>query len=388
MNEEVLILLTGMVVGAGIVLVIMVVRSPRSITRTTTTHDPEAGPLGRSPDRSPEVIDRLSEGVVVLDDELRPVLANAAARRMLGFQQVAGLARLPSEEVLAVARRAVSQGVEVDDVVGLWFPLRLSLHVRALPLQAGTGVLVLLQDVTEELLAQQVRREFVAHASHELKSPVASLQTLAEAVQQAVEDDPRSATRFAERLVTEANRLGRLISDLLDLSRLEEPTALPHSATSLSEIASSEAEQIRAIAESKEITFAEQIQPEIWIRGDPQQLQLMVRNLLENAIRYTPDGGSVTLEMSIRGSQAVLRVTDTGIGIPLESQGRVFERFYRVDRARSRDRGGTGLGLAIVKHVAELHGGRVTVESELGSGSTFTARLPATSETHRDQAAG
>jgi signal transduction histidine kinase len=386
--NDVLILLIGIVVGAGIVLAFWFARSHMPDTRMAKATDPEAEPRGVSTDPSSEVIDRLAEGVVVLDNELRPVLANAAARRMLGFQQLAGLARLPSEEVLAGARRALVEGVEIDDVVGLWFPLRLSLHVRALPLQEGTGVLVLLQDVTEELLAQQVRREFVAHASHELKSPVASLQTLAEAVQQAAEDDPRSATRFAERLVTEANRLGRLIGDLLDLSRLEEPTALPQSPTSLSDIAYKEAEQIRTIAESKEITFSEQIQQGIWIRGDPQQLQLLVRNLLENAIRYTPDGGSVTLETSMRGSQARVRVTDTGIGIPLESQARVFERFYRVDRARSRDRGGTGLGLAIVKHVAELHGGQVTVESELGSGSTFTAWLPATTETHRDQVAG
>ena len=387
MNEPVLLLI-GMIVGAGIVLAVWISRTPRSRASETKADEHEVEPVGGSPAPSPEVIDRLSEGVVVLDNELRPVLANAAARRMLGFQQVAGLARLPSEEVLAAARNAASQGAEVDDVVGLWFPLRLSLHVRALPLQAGTGVLVLLQDVTEELLAQQVRREFVAHASHELKSPVASLQTLAEAVQQAAEDDPRSATRFAERLVTEANRLGRLISDLLDLSRLEEPTALPQNPTSLSDIAFRESEQIRTVAESKEITLAERIQPGIWIRGDPQQLQLLVRNLLENAIRYTPDGGSVTLETTMLGSRAVLRVTDTGIGIPLEAQGRVFERFYRVDRARSRDRGGTGLGLAIVKHVAELYGGQVTVESELGTGSTFTAWLPATTESHRDKAAG
>ena len=387
MNEPVLLLI-GMIVGAGIVLAVWISRTARSRASATKADEHEVEPVGGSPAPSPEVIDRLSEGVVVLDNELRPVLANAAARRMLGFQQVAGLARLPSEEVLAAARNAASQGAEVDDVVGLWFPLRLSLHVRALPLQAGTGVLVLLQDVTEELLAQQVRREFVAHASHELKSPVASLQTLAEAVQQAAEDDPRSATRFAERLVTEANRLGRLISDLLDLSRLEEPTALPQNPTSLSDIAFRESEQIRTVAESKEITLAERIQPGIWIRGDPQQLQLLVRNLLENAIRYTPDGGSVTLETRMLGSRAVLRVTDTGIGIPLEAQGRVFERFYRVDRARSRDRGGTGLGLAIVKHVAELYGGQVTVESELGTGSTFTAWLPATTESHRDKAAG
>jgi signal transduction histidine kinase len=386
--NDVLILLIGILVGAGIVLAFWFARSHRPATRVAKAADPEAKAHGVSPDPTSEVIDRLAEGVVVLDNELKPVLANAAARRMLGFQQLAGLARLPSEEVLAGARKALVEGVEVDDVVGLWFPLRLSLHVRALPLQEGTGVLVLLQDVTEELLAQQVRREFVAHASHELKSPVASLQTLAEAVQQAAEDDPRSATRFAERLVTEANRLGRLISDLLDLSRLEEPTALPQSPTSLSDIACKETEQIRTIAESKEITFADRIQEGIWIRGDAQQLQLLVRNLLENAIRYTPDGGSVTLETSMRGSQAMVRVTDTGIGIPLESQARVFERFYRVDRARSRDRGGTGLGLAIVKHVAELHGGQVTVESELGTGSTFTAWLPATTGTHRDQVAG
>jgi two-component system, OmpR family, sensor histidine kinase SenX3 len=387
MNDA-LILLIGMVVGAGIALAFWFARNQRPDARMAKATNPDAEPPRVSPDPTSEVIDRLAEGVVVLDNELRPVLANAAARRMLGFQQLAGLARLPSEEVLAGARRALVEGVEIDDVVGLWFPLRLSLHVRALPLREGTGVLVLLQDVTEELLAQQVRREFVAHASHELKSPVASLQTLAEAVQQAAEDDPRSATRFAERLVTEANRLGRLIGDLLDLSRLEEPTALPQSPTSLSDIACKEAEQIRTIAESKEITFAERIQQGIWIRGDPQQLQLLVRNLLENAIRYTPDGGSVTLETSMRGSQAVITVTDTGIGIPLESQARVFERFYRVDRARSRDRGGTGLGLAIVKHVAEMHGGQVTVESELGSGSTFTAWLPAATETHRDQVAG
>jgi signal transduction histidine kinase len=386
--NDVLILLIGIVVGAGIVLAFWFARRHQSDTRMAKATDPQAEASGVSTDPTSEVIDRLAEGVVVLDNELRPVLANAAARRMLGFQQLAGLARLPSEEVLAGARRALVEGVEIDDVVGLWFPLRLSLHVRALPLQEGTGVLVLLQDVTEELLAQQVRREFVAHASHELKSPVASLQTLAEAVQQAAEDDPRSATRFAERLVTEANRLGRLIGDLLDLSRLEEPTALPQSPTSLSDIAYKEAEQIRTIAESKEITFSEQIQQGIWIRGDPQQLQLLVRNLLQNAIRYTPDGGSVTLETSMRGAQAMVRVSDTGIGIPLESQARVFERFYRVDRARSRDRGGTGLGLAIVKHVAELHGGQVTVESELGSGSTFTAWLPATTENHRDQVAG
>src|ERR687891_1821969 len=204
--NEVLILLIGMVGGAAIVLALRFGRSHWSDTRKAKATNPEAVPGVGATDPMSEVIDHLTEGVVVLDAELRPVFANAAARRMLGFQQIAGLARLPSEEVLAGARRALVESTEIDDVVGLWFPLRQSLHVRALPLQEGAGVLILLQDVTEELLAQQVRREFVAHASHELKSPVASLQTLAEAVQQAAEDDPRSATRFADRIEFESAR--------------------------------------------------------------------------------------------------------------------------------------------------------------------------------------
>ena len=323
-----------------------------------------------------DLLDHVSEGVLILDARLRPTLANAAAARILGVQGDRLPSRLPSEEVAVIARHAQSEGQEAEDLLNLWFPRRSTIKARAVPIDGSADVLVVLQDVTEELLSQKIRTEFVAHASHELKSPVAGLQALAEAVQQAAGNDPQTVERFSAKMVSEAGRLARLITDLLDLSRLEEATQVPDDPTHLSLIAHRELGQVRPLADAKSMHLEAEIQDAVWVRGDDQQLSLMIGNLLENAIRYTPEGGTVRLEVAMNGSDATVRVVDTGIGIPLESQGRVFERFYRVDRARSRARGGTGLGLAIVKHVAELHGGEVSVQSELGRGSTFMARIP------------
>lgn len=355
----------------------------RSRPHSISARDQPAAPPYIEPSPDPEktgpwlLLDHIDEGVLLLDDRLRPVLANAAAGRILGLQSSELPGRLPSEEVVIVARRAREEGTEIEDVMTLWFPSRATIKARALPVDGGDSVLLILQDVTEESLAQRIRREFVAHASHELKSPVASMQALAEAVHQAAVDDPDAAGRFSHKLVLEATRLGRLISDLLDLSRLEDPAALPEEPIDLAEVAYREIAQAQTAAEAKGMIFEVRVTPEVWVRGDDQQLGLLMRNLLENAVRYTPEAGSVKVDVDLVGDAAVVAVTDTGIGIPLESQGRVFERFYRVDRARSRDKGGTGLGLAIVKHVAELHGGEATVSSELGVGSTFTTRIPA-----------
>ena len=335
----------------------------------------------RSETRAMEIVDRISEGVVVLDSELTPLLVNSSARRNLGLQGP-GLPlrlpplRLPSQDVLEVARRAAGLGEGVEEIVSLWFPSRTELRVRAMPLAHGGEVLVLLEDVTEELRARQIRTEFVSHASHELKSPIAGLHTLAEAVHEAIGDDPPAAARFSEKMIAESIRLARLIDDLLDLSRLEEATRIPDETVSLSSVAQKEFEQIEPSGAAKGVTVRDSIAPDVLVKGDDQQLALMVRNLLDNAVRYTSGGGRVEITVFAEGDSVVLRVSDTGIGIPREAQARIFERFYRVDKARSRERGGTGLGLAIVKHVAELHGGRVDVTSELGEGSVFTARLP------------
>jgi signal transduction histidine kinase len=354
-------------------------RSPRAEPVTQRSRRPQ------SETRAMEIVDRISEGVVLLDSELTPLLVNSSARRNLGLQGP-GLPlrlpplRLPSQDVLEVARRAAGLGEGVEEIVSLWFPRRTELRVRAMPLAHGGEVLVLLEDVTEELRARQIRTEFVSHASHELKSPIAGLHTLAEAVHQAIGDDPPAAARFSEKMIAESTRLARLIDDLLDLSRLEEAARIPDETVSLSSIAQKEVEEIEPAGAGKEVTLEASISPEVLVKGDGQQLALMVRNLLDNAVRYTSGGGRVEIAVFAEDGSAVVRVSDTGIGIPREAQARIFERFYRVDKARSRERGGTGLGLAIVKHVVELHGGRVHVTSELGEGSVFTARLPSPTE--------
>ncbi|MFP5352551.1 MAG: sensor histidine kinase [Actinomycetota bacterium] len=372
---EMLLLVAGVLIGVLAVLLWLQGREMAPPRRTV--------PAGETPTQAVEVarqtdplLDEISEGVLVLDRRLRPRLINRAAARILGLQAKTSPARVPSEEVLALARRARDEGATVEELLNLWYPTRSTIKARAIPNGSG-GVIVILDDVTEESLSQKVRKDFVAHASHELKSPVASLQTLAEAVSQAARNDPETVERFSVKMVAEATRLGRLISDLLDLSRLEDAASLPEEPANLSLVAERELAQIRPAAAAKGMQIESHIAPDVWVKGDDQQLGLMVGNLLENAVRYTPEGGKVELRVELQGDSAVTSVTDDGIGIPLEAQGRVFERFYRVDRARSRDRGGTGLGLAIVKHVAELHRGEVSVRSELGEGSTFTAVLPA-----------
>lgn len=322
-----------------------------------------------------DVLEPLDEGVLILDDRSRPVAANPAARSMLGFRSGPLPPRLPVDEISRLASTVVVSRERVETTVEVWFPTRSTLRLRIAPLPMR-GTVVTIVDITDKRAAQKVRKEFVSDASHELKSPVASIQTLAEALERALEDDPGSATRFARRLVTESERLSRLVADLLDLSRLEEDTERSTEPVMLSSVVSDEVETSRVEADSKLIRLVSDTAPELWVDGDREQLRLLVRNLLDNAIRYSADGSRIDIYLGSEGGDVVLSVADQGIGIPLEAQGRVFERFYRVDRARSRASGGTGLGLAIVKHVVELHQGTVHVDSELGRGSRFTARLP------------
>lgn len=363
----------GVLVGALVLL--LFTRLRRTDTPLATTIRKSETPVATT-GVADQVLERLNEGVLLLGPDLHPMFMNGSARDLLAVQDSTLPARVPSEDVLVLAQRAVDEVSDVNQLITQWFPNRAKLHARAIQLPNG-NVLVTLRDISEEVLAQQVRKEFVAHASHELKSPVASLQTLAEAVREAARDDPEVVSRFAERMVSEAIRLGRLVSDLLDLSRLEEAGAVPDAEVDLSKLVRRQADEMEKEAAAKNLLLERSISPDVFVRGDAQQIGLMVRNLLDNALRYTPESGSVSIEVKQSGQHALIRVVDTGMGIPLEAQSRVFERFYRIDRARSRDRGGTGLGLAIVKHVAELHGGTVSLQSELGEGSAFTANLPA-----------
>jgi two-component system, OmpR family, sensor histidine kinase SenX3 len=226
----------------------------------------------------------------------------------------------------------------------------------------------------------KIRRDFVANVSHELKTPATSLRLLAESLEATMDEDPGQARLFAAQLKRETERFSQLINDLLDLARLESQERVENPVpVDVRSILMSVLADMRRVARKKNITiqwkrFGRAAQYTVY--GDETQLTSMFTNLVDNAVKYTPSGGRVEVTGGSEGSEIVIRVSDTGIGIPEGKLPRIFERFYRVDKARSKETGGTGLGLSIVKHVAENHGGRVTVESALGEGSTFTVYLP------------
>ena len=226
----------------------------------------------------------------------------------------------------------------------------------------------------------KIRRDFIANVSHELKTPATSLRLLAESLEQTIDEDPIQARLFATQLKRETERLSQLISDLLDLARLESEERVENPVpVDVRGVLMIVLAHTRRVAKKKNITLQ-------WkrfgkaahytVRGDETQLTSMFSNLVDNAVKYTPPGGRVEVTGGFEGSEVAIRISDTGIGIPEAKLSRIFERFYRVDRARSKETGGTGLGLSIVKHVAENHGGRVTVESTPGEGSTFIVYLP------------
>ena len=252
----------------------------------------------------------------------------------------------------------------------------LELRVRVAAL--GTGVLlILIDDLAEERRVDAVRRDFVANVSHELKTPVGALSLLAETVLSAA-DDPEQVRHFAERMQMEASRLASLIQDVIDLSRLQSDDPMTRAeVVEVDELVTRALEEVRTLAVSRDIEVVRSEDSGGEIYGDRGQLLTAVRNLVTNAIVYSPMGTRVAVSARMNEGIAEITVKDQGIGIPSHDLDRIFERFYRVDQARSRSTGGTGLGLAIVKHVCQNHGGECTVWSEVGTGSTFTLRLPA-----------
>jgi signal transduction histidine kinase len=226
----------------------------------------------------------------------------------------------------------------------------------------------------------KIRRDFVANVSHELKTPATSLRLLAESLEETIDEDPVQARLFAAQLKKETGRLSQLINDLLDLTRLESQERVENPVpVDVRSVLMTVLARMRRAARKKNTTLQWKRfgkAAEYTVYGDETQLTSMFTNLVDNAVKYTPPGGQVEVTGGCEDSEVVIRVSDTGIGIPEGKLPRIFERFYRVDKARSKETGGTGLGLSIVKHVAENHGGRVTVESVLGEGSTFTVYLP------------
>jgi two-component system, OmpR family, sensor histidine kinase SenX3 len=341
--------------------------------------DLEAG--SKLPAGISSVLAVLLSSAVVLDSDDR-VLSSSAAAREFGLVDSD---RLVVGELLALARQVRREGMpregEIDIMTSRFGGRATSFAVRVAPLGPAVGdgglILVLAEDQTESRRVEEVRRDFVANISHELKTPVGALALLAETVEEAA-DDPDAVLRFAGRMRQEAARLTDLVQDLIMLSRIQAAEPVPDPRPVLLDSVVAEAlDRCRMKATARGISLEVTGERAIAILGDEDLLVTALRNLLENAIAYSPD--KTRVEVTTRAADswmAEVSVTDQGIGIPERDRERIFERFYRVDPARSRATGGTGLGLAIVKHVTAAHGGNVTVWSKEGGGSTFTLRLP------------
>jgi signal transduction histidine kinase len=315
----------------------------------------------------------MEEGVLLFGRDGATRLANPAVEGHLGVRPASANALLPLGLRQLTERASGSQQVLATEVE-IGAPAR-TLRGFAAPTEDGSVVLVI-RDITETRRSEQVRRDFVANASHELKTPAASIQAAAETIRTAAVEDPSVIPRFASQLEREAARLSRIVSDLLDLSRLESGSVLDET-VALDAIVRDEGERFEEPAAEAGVGLSVAAAAVPRVRGSARDLALLVRNLVDNAIRYTAPGGKVHVELTTDDGEVVLAVADTGLGVPHRDLPRIFERFYRVDRARSRETGGTGLGLSIVKHVAENLGGRVQVTSELGQGTRFEVRLPA-----------
>jgi signal transduction histidine kinase len=315
----------------------------------------------------------MQEGLLLIGSDAHVAFANDAIGRHLPSMPATLDAVLPFSLRTAI-EDSRARGESSSVLVETGVPTR---WLRSTITPAADGAtLVVVRDVTEQRQLDSVRRDFVANASHELKTPAASIQAAAETLRQVVEDDPDAVPRFATQLEREAIRLSRIVADLLDLSRLESGSSLDD-LVSLAAATREEAQRLEEAALAAGVTLEIRATGERPIRGSQRDLSLLVRNLVDNAIRYSHEGGEVRVEISCQDDVVTLRVSDTGIGIPSKDIPRVFERFYRVDRARSRETGGTGLGLAIVRHVVENHGGTIEVDSELGRGTTFEISFPA-----------
>jgi two-component system sensor histidine kinase SenX3 len=319
-------------------------------------------------------LDALPTGVVVADERGAIVLRNEAACHFLGVRHADVLV----DQAVGSHLRSALAGDHRRQTLELYGPPKRTIVVTAVPVDNETGTfaaLATIEDVTDRSRLEAMRTDFVANISHELKTPVGALALLAEAI--IGEDESSVVTRLAEKMVSEAHRMGRTIEDLLELSRIELGESPHREVVSVGLVAAEAIERVRNLAEQRGIAI-DVVEPSRWLTaiGDRRQLVSAVANLVENGVKYSDPGAPVEVSARTDGMWVDIVVRDRGIGIPARDLDRIFERFYRVDRARSRETGGTGLGLAIVRHVATNHGGSVSVTSQEGGGSTFTLRIP------------
>ena len=380
----------------------------RALNETATRLADTIRTLTDERNRSSAILRSMVEGVAVIDAKERVVFCNQAFAEILSVN-AAGSEDRPLLEVVrqadlvALARRALQSGeyVQGDLVIGTVSPRNFNVTAAPIPAlaaqgkgrAAGAGIesapaasrqevqrgaVIVLHDITELRRLERVRQDFVANVSHEFKTPLTAIQGFAETLLSGALEDEQNNRRFLEIIRDHAVRLGRLTDDLLKLARIEAgKLELEFQPVALADIMESCATTTLLKASQRNLSLDVSFPPELPpVRGDASLLREVLQNLLDNAVQYTQPGGKIALSAATHNSEAVVTVADTGIGIPLADKERIFERFYRVDAARSREVGGTGLGLSIAKHIVEAHGGRIWVDSSVGQGSQFHFSIP------------
>jgi len=336
-------------------------------------------------DRAQAMLDSMSDVVLALDRKGRIIKVNPAVETTFGIPRADCVGRSVVEVIRnfdldMVLQRVQATNSQLVREVSIISPEPRVFMLRATPLAGSTkgGMVVLLRDISERKRMEQMRSEFMSNVSHELRTPLTSIRGFVETLQDSGTDDPEMTRHFLEIIATETARLSNLVDDLLDLSRIEERRVVHRWQR---EDIGTLVDQVLTVcgsrAEDKQIAVKANLQPRLpRLFGDPDLLAQVFINLVDNAIKYTPEGGTITISAQVEGDEIRIDVADSGVGIPAENLPRVFERFYRVEKARTRGAGGTGLGLAIVKHIVKGHGGRVDVKSVVGKGTVFSVFLP------------
>jgi two-component system phosphate regulon sensor histidine kinase PhoR len=356
-----------------------------SLNDSATRLDRAMRTLREERNLSAAILGSMVEGVAVVNSSERLLFANEGFAGILELdappQPGRSLLEVVRQTELIEAVRDVLKGaprVEAEIVTGTLRQRFFAATVASVKATENSGAVVVLHDITDLRKLERVRRDFVANVSHEFKTPLTAIQGFAETLLAGAMDDPQHRVRFLQIILEHSRRLARLTDDLLELSKMDaDRLALEVDRLSASQLVQSCVETTQRVANEKHLRFSinlPQCLPDV--AADRRRIAEVLQNLLDNAIQYTPAGGEIVVSASAGGQEVTFTVSDTGIGIPQVDQPRIFERFYRVDVARSREVGGTGLGLSIAKHLVEAHGGRIWVESEVGRGSQFHFTVP------------
>ena len=327
----------------------------------------------------------LADGVLITDSEGNVRLINPTATALFNLTEESALARSFAEvvrhhQLIDLWQQCQNEGHEVTAAVEIGRELFLQVIVTPFEEGEAKGYLIILQDLTTVRHLQTVRRDFVSNISHELRTPLASLRVVIETLQDGAYDDPETAVRFLDRAASEIDVLTQMVEELLELSRIESgQVPLRLQETAVADLLLHPLDRLKPQAKRGQLDLILDLPAALPpVLADPERIHQVVTNLLHNAIKFTPEGGEITLQAHLdKGEEAiVISVHDTGIGIPKEDLSRIFERFYKSDRARTRGRGGTGLGLAISRHIVQAHNGRIWVKSKEHKGSSFYFTLP------------